>query len=130
VCVYSSPHVRHVRERLQTADTAAPITAAAFTALVARHAPRIAAAQAACGGALTHFEVTTALALSHFADVAPDVAIIEVGLGGAHDATNVFSERNVEAAVVTLLDMEHTAALGSTMTAIARAKAGIFKCVV
>jgi len=127
VAVYSSPHAAHVSERFQSGADGAAISRAAFDALVADNADAVADAQSACGGALTHFEVTTALALRHFADVAPDCAVIEVGLGGAADATNVFSSHNLEAAVITTLDKEHTAALGNSVAAIARAKAGILR---
>ena len=127
VAVYSSPHAAHVSERFQSGADGAALSCSGFDALVATHADAVADAQSRAGGALTHFEVTTALALRHFADVAPDVAVIEVGLGGAADATNVFDPHCVEAAVITTLDKEHTAALGSTISAIARAKAGILK---
>ena len=127
VAVYSSPHAAHVSERFQSGADGAAISRADFEALVAANAHGVSNAQAACGGALTHFEVTTALALRHFADVAPDCAVVEVGLGGAADATNVFSPYNLEAAVITTLDKEHTAALGNSIAAIARAKAGILR---
>ncbi len=63
--------------------------------------------------------------LTHFAEVRADVAVVEVGLGGVRDATNVFSDDNlVEAAVVTTLDLEHLAALGGDSIAhVAAAKA-------
>ena len=127
VAVYSSPHAAHVSERFQSGADGAALSRSAFDALVAAHADAVANAQSRAGGALTHFEVTTALALRHFADVAPDCAVVEVGLGGTADATNVFDPRCVEAAVITTLDKEHTAALGSSIAAIARAKAGILK---
>ena len=127
VAVYSSPHAEHVSERFQSGAGGAALSRGAFDTLVAKHADAIADAQSRAGGALTHFEVTTALALRHFADAAPDCAVVEVGLGGTADATNVFDPRCVEAAVITTLDKEHTAALGGTIAAIARAKAGILR---
>jgi dihydrofolate synthase/folylpolyglutamate synthase len=70
------------------------------------------------------FEAATGIAFRHFADQAVDVAIIEVGLGGRLDATNVVSP---ELAVITSIELEHTQILGSTLGAIAFEKAGIIK---
>lgn len=72
----------------------------------------------------TFFEITTALALDHFARAAVDVALVEVGLGGRLDATNVVDPR---AAVVTSIALDHTEWLGDSIEAIAGEKAGIFK---
>ena len=72
----------------------------------------------------TFFEVTTALALEHFARSNVDVAVVEVGLGGRLDATNVVHPR---AAVVTSIALDHTEWLGDSLEAIAGEKAGIFK---
>ena len=139
VGVYSSPHAEHVRERVSTSPDGSCLTAAQYARLVARHQGAVAEVHARTGGGCTHFEVTTALALAHFAhgDDAPrgsgaavDVAVVEVGLGGVRDATNVFSPANVEAAVVTTLDLEHLAALGGdSIHHVAAAKAGIYRCV-
>lgn len=75
----------------------------------------------------THFEVTTALALAALARASPDVVIVEVGLGGSSDATNVFEPHQLLATVVTALDGEHLQALGGSLGAVARAKAGILR---
>jgi dihydrofolate synthase/folylpolyglutamate synthase len=74
------------------------------------------------GDPLTYFELTTAMAFAAFAETPVDVAVVEVGLGGEWDATNV-----VEApvAVVTPIDLDHTQVLGDTVAAIATEKAGI-----
>ncbi|MGQ0713004.1 MAG: bifunctional folylpolyglutamate synthase/dihydrofolate synthase [Gemmatimonadaceae bacterium] len=72
----------------------------------------------------TFFEITTALALDYFARANVDVAVVEVGLGGRLDATNVVDPR---AAVVTSIALDHTEWLGSTIEAIANEKGGIFK---
>jgi dihydrofolate synthase/folylpolyglutamate synthase len=73
---------------------------------------------------LTTFEITTALGFLYFASKDVDVAVIEVGLGGRLDATNVVDPR---AAVITSLSLDHTAVLGDTLDKIAAEKAGIIK---
>lgn len=73
---------------------------------------------------LTQFEVITAMAFLHYARVGVDAAVIEVGLGGRLDSTNVIVP---EVAVVTNVGLEHAEHLGSTVEAIAREKAGIVK---
>ena len=72
----------------------------------------------------TFFELTTALAFQHFADKEVDLAIIETGLGGRLDSTNVLEPI---AAVVTSIGLDHTDMLGDTLEKIAEEKAGIFK---
>lgn len=74
--------------------------------------------------AWTHFEIVTALAFTHFARVGVDAAIIEVGLGGRLDATNVLTPL---VSVITPIDFDHTSILGNTLAAIATEKAGIIK---
>jgi dihydrofolate synthase/folylpolyglutamate synthase len=76
------------------------------------------------GVPMTFFEVVTAMAYAAFADAPVDVAVIEVGLGGTWDATNV---ADAEVAVVTPIDLDHMQLLGSTVAAIAREKAGVIK---
>ena len=73
---------------------------------------------------LTFFEVTTALAFQYFADQKVDYAVIETGLGGRLDATNVVKPGNV---VITSISLEHTNILGSTIKEIASEKAAIIK---
>lgn len=75
-------------------------------------------------GPFTTFELTTALAFLHFAGHEAEYQVIEVGLGGRLDATNVVSPLLV---VVTSISVDHTAILGSTLTEVAREKAGIIK---
>jgi dihydrofolate synthase/folylpolyglutamate synthase len=72
----------------------------------------------------TFFEVTTAIALRHFADVQVDVAVIEVGLGGRFDATNIVEPL---ACAITTIGLDHEEYLGHTLEAIAFEKAGIIK---
>ena len=72
----------------------------------------------------TFFEVTTAMALQYFRERHVDVAVVEVGMGGRMDATNVVDGL---VSVVTRVDLEHTEHLGKTITRIAREKSGIIK---
>lgn len=71
------------------------------------------------------FEITTALAFKYFADEAVDVAVIEVGLGGRLDCTNIITP---VLSVITNISFDHTQFLGSTLADIAAEKAGIMKC--
>lgn len=73
----------------------------------------------------TKFEIETAAALTAFAQTDADIAIIETGMGGATDSTNVLE--NVAATVITPIDLDHQAFLGNSMTEIAQHKAGILK---
>ena len=75
-------------------------------------------------GQLTTYELGTALAFQHFADVSVDWAVVEVGLGGRLDATNVLTPA---ASVLTSISFDHTALLGDTLAAIATEKGGIIK---
>jgi dihydrofolate synthase/folylpolyglutamate synthase len=72
----------------------------------------------------TYFEVTTALALKYFQDEKVDLAVIETGLGGRFDSTNVLTP---VASVITNIDLEHTKHLGNNISQIAMEKAGIIK---
>ena len=72
----------------------------------------------------TEFELGTALAFLYFAELGVDLAIIEVGLGGRLDATNVIIP---EVAVITKIAFDHASQLGTTLSAIAKEKAGIIK---
>ncbi|MEJ7600497.1 MAG: Mur ligase family protein [Kofleriaceae bacterium] len=115
VGAFTSPHLSSLRERF--AIDGAPIDEDALVAAADR-------VVAAGGGDLTFFEQLTAMAAVAFADAQVDVALFEVGLGGRFDATTAIAAR---IAVVTGVAMDHEAILGSTLEAIAREKAGIFK---
>ncbi|CAJ1972354.1 unnamed protein product [Sphenostylis stenocarpa] len=78
-------------------------------------------------GCISHFEVFTTMAFILFADENVDIAVIEAGLGGARDATNIISSSQLAAAVITTVGEEHLAALGGSLETIAMAKAGIIK---
>lgn len=79
----------------------------------------------ACGASL--FELLTATALVVFERARADVVLVECGMGGVDDATNVFAADQVLASVLTAVDVDHQAFLGDSVEAIARAKAGIVK---
>jgi dihydrofolate synthase / folylpolyglutamate synthase len=121
---YLSPHLHSWRERFVVDDAMVPEDA--FTELTRETvaaAEAIEARQPALG-TVTAFELTTAMALLYFREQGCDVAIVEVGLGGTLDATNVVTPA---VSVIAPLDFEHTAILGSTMAEIAANKAGIIK---
>ncbi|HED54690.1 MAG TPA: bifunctional folylpolyglutamate synthase/dihydrofolate synthase [Phycisphaerales bacterium] len=121
VGVYTSPHLVDVRERIRIGMQ--PIEEADFVQLfnrVVQAGQRIEAEF----GSPSYFEVLTAMALAHFAAQAVDVAVIEVGLGGRLDSTNVISPILT---CITHIQLEHTHILGDTLQQVAREKAGIFK---
>ncbi len=115
--LYISPHLQDFTERIQISGQ--PIPPADLVALVEEAKPIVARL-----GGLTFFEITTALAFLYFARQGVDAAVIEVGLGGRLDATNVVTPR---VSVITSLSYDHMAVLGNTLSAIAREKAGIIK---
>ncbi len=115
---FTSPHLIDVRERITI--NAQPIGRSDFTDLM----QRIAAAAVEAGCEPTFFEVLTAMAFKHFAEQAVDIAVIEAGLGGRLDSTNVITP---EVSVITQIDYDHTHLLGHGLDDIAREKAGIFK---
>ena len=116
--LYSSPHLQDFRERFRVDN--ALITEDEFLALVNRMRPAL----DTMADDITWFEVTTALAFLYFADREVDAAVIEVGLGGRLDATNVVTP---VVSVITSLSYDHTHLLGDSLASIAREKAGIIK---
>ena len=115
--LYTSPHLLDYAERIQIDSQA--ISHARLVELVEQVRPHVAAIPQ-----LTTFEITTALAFLHFAQQGCEAAVIEVGLGGRLDATNVVTPR---VSVITSLSYDHMAVLGNTLTLIAGEKAGIIK---
>ena len=113
------PHLVSYRERIRVAGH--PIAAADFTSLVRAGLPA-ADRVAVRHGSPTEFELLTALAFRHFADVRVDLAIVEVGLGGRLDATHAWDGG---VAAITNVDLDHTEHLGATVELIAREKAAI-----
>lgn len=117
---YTSPHLESVRERISLDGE--PISEERFAAVYREVAPLVELVDKQAAEPLTYFDVTTALAFATFADAPVDVAVVEVGLGGAEDATNVLS---AGVCVITPIGLDHTEWLGDTLTDIALAKAGI-----
>lgn len=116
VATYTSPHLVDFRERIIVGGR--PISEEEVVEFVDRHVGTIDRIGA------TFFEATTAMAFDHIARSGADVAVIETGLGGRLDSTNVLEPM---AAVVTSIGLDHMDLLGSTLESIAREKAGIFK---
>jgi dihydrofolate synthase / folylpolyglutamate synthase len=122
--LFTSPHLASYRDRIQVDRT--PIPRAEVIDGVARIdalAHRLLDA-GTIDRAPTFFEVTTALGMDWFARAHVDVGVIEVGMGGRLDSTNVLDAR---VGVLTTVELEHTELLGATVEAIAREKAGILK---
>jgi dihydrofolate synthase/folylpolyglutamate synthase len=115
--LYISPHLQDYTERIQI--NGMPISHVELIDLVEQVKPSVERIPK-----LTTFEITTAMGFLHFANQKVDAAVIEVGLGGRLDATNVISPH---AAVITSLSYDHMAVLGNTLTLIAGEKAGIIK---
>jgi len=117
VGLYTSPHLHDYAERIQV--NGQPIPHADLVSLVDEIKPVIATIPR-----LTTFEITTALAFLYFARQEVDVAVLEVGLGGRLDATNVVVPA---VAVITSLSYDHMHILGNTLSEIAAEKGGIIK---
>jgi dihydrofolate synthase/folylpolyglutamate synthase len=113
--VFASPHLVRPNERVRLAGTL--VADDAFIAAIDR--------VAGTGLTLTYFEAMTAAAFVLFADTPADVLVLEVGLGGRFDATNVIARP--AASVIAPIDYDHMAILGDTLTLIASEKAGIVK---
>ena len=123
VGLFTSPHLTHVEERMQV--NRAPISPAELTALMDDVAPAVRAMEAdAKYPSPTFFEIGTALGFLHFVRRRCEVAVIEVGLGGRFDSTNVCRPL---VSVITNVGFDHLAQLGHTLEAIAYQKAGIIK---
>lgn len=121
--LYTSPHLLSFTERIQVdGQNIAEEDWARLTGLVKPHVE----AENALGdlGELTTFEILTAMAFIHFHDVKADYQVLEVGLGGRLDATNMVRP---QVCVITSISYDHTDVLGDTLTKIAGEKAGIIK---
>ena len=123
---FTSPHLLDVRERISLEGH--PITREGFVRAWEDVAPYIGMvderSQEEGGPRLSFFEVFTIMAYAAFADYPVDAAVVEVGMGGRWDATNVI---DASVAVITPIALDHTKWLGSTIEEIAREKAGIIK---
>jgi dihydrofolate synthase / folylpolyglutamate synthase len=123
--LYTSPHLMRIEERIRIDGR--PCEAEEFAALIDLVRPAVEeldrrAANGQCGP--TFFEIMTAMALLHFARQNVQAAVLEVGLGGRLDATNVCRPA---VSVITSISFDHTQQLGNTLAAIAAEKAGIIK---
>lgn len=115
--LYTSPHLHTFRERIQLDSQL--ISEEAVADLTERLQPLVSQVED-----LTTFEIMTALAFLYFATEEADLAVLEVGMGGRLDATNIVTPL---VAIITSLSYDHTLYLGSTLPLIAREKAGIIK---
>jgi dihydrofolate synthase/folylpolyglutamate synthase len=117
---YTSPHLETVRERISLDGE--PVSEEQLAATYDEVAPLADLIDKRAAEPLTYFDMTTAMAYAAFADAPVDIAVVEVGLGGEEDATNVI-EAGV--CVITPIGLDHTEWLGDTIEDIAWAKAGI-----
>lgn len=122
--LYTSPHLLSLTERIQL--NGRPVPEDAFAGLTEALKPEVEAVnRLAAFGELTTFEILTALAFVHFKAAGADYQVLEVGLGGRLDATNVIATPQV--CVITSISFDHMDVLGNTLTGIATEKAGIIK---
>jgi dihydrofolate synthase/folylpolyglutamate synthase len=112
--LYISPHLSRFTERIQVGGVE----------IDRADVPELSERVLSAGPELTFFEAVTVMALSHFAAREVDVAVLETGLGGRLDATNVTTP---EVAVLTRIDLDHTDILGTELAEVAAEKAGIIK---
>ncbi|MDA1097286.1 MAG: Mur ligase family protein, partial [Chloroflexi bacterium] len=120
---FTSPHLHSIRERIAVGDR--PITADEFARIATELRPSVEAIDGdRTSGRLTTFEVLTTMAFLHFRACQATIQVVEVGLGGRLDATNVVAPT---VTAITSLSMDHEAYLGHTLREIATEKAGIIK---
>lgn len=123
VGLFTSPFILCFEERIRV--NGENITGEELARAVAAVRPAAAAVEAACGDHPTEFELMAAVAFEHFRAVGCDIVVLEVGLGGRLDATNVIEAPEVS--VICRIGLDHTDLLGDTLGAIAGEKAGIVK---
>lgn len=119
---YTSPHLAKVTERIVIDGQ--PVDDRTFVEAYQQIAPLIEMIDGQFDSPCSFFEIITALGFAIFADAPVDVAVVEVGMGGTWDNTNVIDS---EIAVITPIDLDHQQYLGDTIAEIAREKAGIIK---
>ncbi len=121
--LFTSPYIERFEERIRVDGRDIPADdLREVTLFVREHAEAMAALE---GEHPTEFELMTAVALEHFARSGCDIVVLEVGLGGRLDSTNVIDAPEV--AVIARIGLDHTALLGGTLAAVAGEKAGIVK---
>ncbi len=117
--LYTSPYINFFNERIRIDGRCiSDEELEKFTDIVRPHADSM-------SDPATEFEMITALAMKYFADMECDIVVLEVGMGGELDSTNVID--TPECAVITSIGLDHTAQLGNTLSQVASAKAGIIK---
>ena len=122
--LYTSPHLLTIRERIKIGNEL--ISEQELVELVTRLYPVVEDVnRRATYGKITTFEFLTAMAFIYFRDKGVDLQVLEVGMGGTYDATNVIKIPAV--CVITSISYDHTQVLGNTLTAIASEKCGIIK---
>lgn len=121
--LYTSPHLEHLEERI--AVDGKPISRDDLVTLVSAVAPAVQRVEEHFGEPVIEFELLTALAFVHFRSTGCALSVLEVGLGGRYDATNVIE--CPEASVIATIGRDHTEVLGNSLTEIAGEKAGIIK---
>lgn len=124
---YTSPHMMSIRERISLGQSGNPVSTKTLNKLFHMIKPKLDEAIQLENGSLTHFEVLTATAFTLMAEEKVDIAVIEAGLGGARDATNILCSSELAASVITTIGEEHLEALGGSLESIAAAKSGIIK---
>ncbi|KAL4307426.1 hypothetical protein S245_057006 [Arachis hypogaea] len=124
---YTSPHIKTIRERILLGRFGDPVSPKLLSNLFDRIKQDLDQAIIEENGCISHFEVFTTMAFILFAEENVDIAVVEAGLGGARDATNVISSSGLATSVITTVGEEHLAALGGSLETIAVAKAGIIK---
>lgn len=122
VGLFTSPHLVRYHERIQVDGE--PISDDALQGIFGRVAQAARAVRDEVGSDPTEFEVGTAAAFLHFREAGVDIAVVEVGLGGRLDSTNVVRTR---AAAITPISYDHLQVLGADLASIAREKAGILR---
>jgi dihydrofolate synthase/folylpolyglutamate synthase len=120
--LFTSPHLHTLRERIRV--DARPISETELARLVSHYRSLIDALRETPYGSLTTFEVLVALAFAYFREEEVDFQVLEVGLGGRLDATNVIQP---QVAVITSISFDHMEVLGHTLEQIASEKSGIIK---
>jgi len=122
--LYTSPHLVRIEERIRVSGDEIPAPEFARLSTLVRLTGEELVNEGRLAAAPTFFEQLTAIAMLHFRDCNPDVAILEVGLGGRLDATNAVEPM---VSVVTAIDFDHQNILGDEITQIASEKAAIIK---
>ncbi len=121
--LFTSPHLYNIRERIRVGLT--PITEADYAKLVGEIWPVVEQIKKESQyGSVSFFEFMTGLAMLYFRNIGADFQVLEVGLGGRLDATNIVTPK---VSVITAISLDHTKTLGDTIAKIASEKAGIIK---